>query len=118
MSVVGVLTPSSTLLSIPSTQTAIIASESGDFEIASSVPVPTPEPDEVLIRTEAVGLNPVDTKMVGEFVTPGCIFGFDCSGTVVAVGSHVTRKQVGDRVCGSASGMNKLKPLGGPLRTT
>ncbi|KAL6706946.1 hypothetical protein ACN47E_004896 [Coniothyrium glycines] len=99
--------------SIPPKQTAIIASETGDFEISSNVPVPKPEPDEILIKTEAVGLNPVDTKMVGDFVTAGCIYGFDCAGTVVAVGSQVTTLKIGDRVCGSASGMNKLKPLGG-----
>ncbi|KAK7921532.1 alcohol dehydrogenase [Apiospora marii] len=98
---------------IPPSQTAIIASESGDFEISGTVPVPTPEPDDVLIKTETIGLNPVDAKMVGEFLTPGCILGFDCAGTVVAVGSKATKHRIGDRVCGSASGMNKLKPLGG-----
>ena len=75
--------------------------------------MPQPEPDEVLIKTKAVGLNPVDTKLVGEFVTAGCVFGFDCSGVVITVGSNVRNLKVGDRVCGSASGMNKLKPLGG-----
>lgn len=113
MAATAVLSPTSAFHSIPPTQTAIIASESGDFEICATVPVPQPEADEILIKTEAVGLNPVDTKMVGEFVTPGCVFGFDCAGTVVAVGSKVTKQRVGDRVCGSASGMNKLKPLGG-----
>ncbi|OSS53178.1 hypothetical protein B5807_02539 [Epicoccum nigrum] len=113
MATAAVQSHSSAFHSIPPTQTAIIASESGDFEISSSVPVPQPEADEVLIKTKAVGLNPVDTKLVGEFVTPGCIFGFDCSGIVTAVGSKVTNLKVGDRVCGSASGMNKLKPLGG-----
>jgi NADPH:quinone reductase-like Zn-dependent oxidoreductase len=109
----AVQTPTSAFHPIPPTQTAIIASEAGDFEISSTVSVPQPEPDEVLIKTKAVGLNPVDTKMVGEFVTAGCVFGFDCSGIVVAIGSKVTNLRVGDRVCGSASGMNKLKPLGG-----
>jgi NADPH:quinone reductase-like Zn-dependent oxidoreductase len=63
------------------------------------------EPQEILIKTGAVALNPVDTKLIGDFVTPGVMFGFDCAGTVVAVGSGVTSNvKVGDRVCGSASG--------------
>ncbi|OBT85196.1 hypothetical protein VE02_05686 [Pseudogymnoascus sp. 03VT05] len=104
-------------VTLPTTQTAVIASETGDFEISSNVPLPSLQPDEILIKTATVGLNPVDTKLVGDFVTPGCIFGFDCAGIVVAVGSSDVHKArgitVGDRVCGSASGMNKLKPLGG-----
>ena len=104
MATAAVQSQASALHSIPPTQTAIIASQAGDFEISSTVPVPQPESDEVLIKTKAVGLNPVDTKLVGEFVTAGCIFGFDCSGIVVAVGSKVTNLKVGDRVCGAASG--------------
>lgn len=107
-------------VALPTTQTAIIAGDTGDFEISSSVPVPELQSNEILIKTAAVGLNPVDTKLVGDFVTPGCVFGFDCAGTVVAIGpgldQHGARGgdiAVGDRVCGSASGMNKLKPLGG-----
>ncbi|KAF2819228.1 putative alcohol dehydrogenase [Ophiobolus disseminans] len=113
MATAAVQSATSAFHQIPHTQTAIIASEAGDFEISSTVAVPKPDPDEVLIKTKAVGLNPVDTKLVGEFVTAGCVFGFDCAGIVVAVGSEVTGLRVGDRVCGSASGMNKLKPLGG-----
>ncbi|KAK0645434.1 putative alcohol dehydrogenase [Cercophora newfieldiana] len=100
-------------LVLPRTQTAIIAGEAGDFSISPTVPVPVLQDDEILIKTEALGLNPVDTKLVGEFVTPGCIYGFDCAGTIVALGSKVTGHKLGDRVCGSASGMNKFKPLGG-----
>lgn len=104
-------------VALPTTQTAIIAGETKDFEISSSVPLPDLQPDEILVKTAVVGLNPVDTKLVGDFVTPGCIFGFDFAGVVVAVGSSAGDQArglaVGDRVCGSASGMNKLKPLGG-----
>jgi NADPH:quinone reductase-like Zn-dependent oxidoreductase len=90
----------------PPTQTAIVAGQSGEFEVSTSTPVPTLEPTEILIRTKAVALNPVDAKLVGDFVTPGCIFGFDCCGEVVAIGKDVRRTdvQVGDRVCGSGSG--------------
>jgi len=92
--------------SVPTTQTAIIASEAGDFELSTSVAVPEVGPKEILIRTRAVALNPVDAKMIGDFVTPGCIYGFDCSGEVVAIGKDVRRTdlKIGDRVCGSGSG--------------
>ncbi|EEA21216.1 hypothetical protein TMatcc_009383 [Talaromyces marneffei ATCC 18224] len=101
-------------LAIPRHQTAIIADPSGNFAVSDSTNVPNLEPDEILIKTSAVALNPVDTKLVGGFVTPGCVFGFDCAGVVVAIGSDVHKDlKVGDRVCGSASGMNKEKPLGG-----
>ncbi|KAI0543588.1 putative alcohol dehydrogenase [Xylaria curta] len=100
---------------VPLTQTAVIAGQSGDFEISNFTPVPSLEPTEILIRTKAVALNPVDAKLVGDFVTPGCIYGFDCCGEVVAIGKDVRRTdlKIGDRVCGSGSGMNKEKPLYG-----
>lgn len=94
---------------IPQHQTAIIASPSGDFEVSDSVEVPKLESGEILIKTSAVALNPVDTKLIGSFVTPGCIFGFDCTGVVVAIGDDVHKDlKVGDRVCGSASGSKNL----------
>lgn len=99
---------------MPASQTAVIAADNGGFQVSNHVHVPHPEPDEILIKTAAVALNPVDAKMAGNFVTPGCIYGFDCAGMVVAVGSVVTKDwRVGDRVCGAASGMNQKKPLGG-----
>lgn len=92
-------------VAIPQQQTAIIADPSGNFAVSDSTKVPELEPDEILIKTTAVALNPVDTKLVGAFVTPGCVFGFDCAGIVVAIGSNVQKDlKVGDRVCGSASG--------------
>ncbi len=99
---------------LPSTQTAIVAGPTGEFIISHNVPVIELEPDAVIIKTAAVALNPADTKMVGDFVVPGAIFGFDCAGTIVAVGSAVKKDLVvGDRVCGSADGMSRLRPLGG-----
>ncbi|KAI1416425.1 putative alcohol dehydrogenase, partial [Hypoxylon sp. FL1857] len=100
--------------SIPSTQTAVIAGPSGEFLVSTETPVPELKPDSIIVKVKAVALNPVDTKLVGDFITPGCIFGFDCAGVVVAIGSEVKKDlKVGDRVCGCASGMNKEKPLAG-----
>lgn len=98
----------------PATQTAIIAGPNGEFQIAHDVPVTPLADDEIIMKTEAIGLNPVDTKLAGGFITPGAIFGFDCAGVIVAVGSKVDNGlAIGDRVCGSARGMNREKPLGG-----
>lgn len=98
---------------LPTTQTAVIAGPAGEFQLSSTVPIPDLEPNEILVKTTAVALNPVDTKLVGDFITPGAIFGFDVAGVVVAAGSAVQKMAIGDRVCGSASGMNKQKPLAG-----
>lgn len=99
---------------LPSHQKAIIAGDNRDFLISDYVPVAELEPDLILIKSVAIALNPVDTKLVGDFVTPGVTFGFDCAGIVIAVGSNVTRDiYPGDRVCGSADGMNRDRPSGG-----
>ncbi|KAI1102903.1 putative alcohol dehydrogenase [Jackrogersella minutella] len=99
---------------IPNTQTAVIAGPSGEFLVSETTAVPELKPDSIIVKCKAVALNPVDTKLVGDFVTPGCIFGFDCAGVVVAIGSEVKKDlKIGDRVCGCASGMNSDKPLGG-----
>lgn len=97
---------------VPTSQSAIVAGDDLDFHVSHEMPLPPLGPDEILIKTAAVALNPVDSKLVSDFVTPGCIFGFDCAGTVVAVGHQVRKSiQVGDRVCGAAAGMNRAKPL-------
>ncbi|KAL4910007.1 hypothetical protein BDW74DRAFT_46640 [Aspergillus multicolor] len=99
---------------LPTTQTAIIAGPNGEFQLSDDVPVTPIADDEIIMKTAAVALNPVDTKLIGDFITPGAIFGFDCAGVIVAVGRNVTSGlAVGDRVCGSARGMNRAKPLGG-----
>ncbi|MCA9064633.1 MAG: zinc-binding dehydrogenase, partial [Planctomycetaceae bacterium] len=69
------------------------------------LPVPTPGPTEVLVRTEAVAVNPIDTYIRAGVIRmdlptpwiPGC----DIAGTVEAVGSGVTTRKPGDRVWGS-----------------
>lgn len=99
---------------LPTTQTAVIAGPSGDYFVSDNCPVIGVEDETIIIKTGAVALNPVDTKMLGDFITPGAIFGFDCAGTIVAIGSKVTADiKVGDRVCGSADGMSGQRPLGG-----
>lgn len=99
---------------LPATQTAVIAGPDREFLVAHDIPLVKLEPVTVLVKTHAVALNPVDTKLSGDFVTPGVTFGFDVAGVVVAIGSAVTKNiKIGDRVCGSAGGMDKEHPSGG-----
>jgi len=98
---------------IPDKQTAIVIGPKGEYVVRHDVGVIPLESDAVLVKVACVSLNPVDTKMLGDFAVPDAILGLDCAGTVVAVGSQVTKFKVGDRACGSADCMNKCRPLGG-----
>jgi len=65
------------------------------------LPVPTPAEHDLLVAIEAVGVNPVDTK-VRRRDQPAeggwKVLGWDAVGEVEAVGSRVQGFQVGDRV--------------------
>jgi len=68
-------------------------------------PIPSPGPNEILVRNHAIAANPVDYKIqdagawLKNFPT---IVGSDGCGVVAAVGSAVTKFKVGDRVMGFA----------------
>jgi NADPH:quinone reductase-like Zn-dependent oxidoreductase len=72
----------------------------------AEVPRPDPAPTEVLVRTRAVGVNPVDWKtrsgagMSAFFGPAPRIIGWDVAGVVEAVGLGVSRFSVGDEVLG------------------
>jgi len=66
---------------LPTVQRAIVANDKLTYEIQDDAPMPTLAADRVLIKTVAVGLNPVDTKMVGPFVTAGASYGVCCPAT-------------------------------------
>ncbi len=75
-----------------------------DFEL------PTPDPDmrDLLVRVEAVSVNPVDTKIrrsqvAAEQVGVQRVLGWDVAGVVEAVGAQVSLFQVGDEVYYSGS---------------
>jgi zinc-binding alcohol dehydrogenase family protein len=64
------------------------------------LPVPQPGPRDLLVRVEAIALNPVDYK-IRQNVDPGGtpkVLGWDAAGTVVAVGDEVGLFEVGDEV--------------------
>ncbi|MDE1893039.1 MAG: zinc-binding alcohol dehydrogenase family protein [Pseudomonadota bacterium] len=68
-----------------------------DVELAQ----PVPGEDDLLVRIEAVSVNPVDTKIRSPkplVEAQPKVLGYDAAGTVVAVGAAVTGFQPGDRV--------------------
>jgi NADPH2:quinone reductase len=70
---------------------------------------PAATDSQVLVRVEAVAVNPIDTYirsgMVAMTLPLPFIIGCDLAGTVEAVGPRVTRFKPGDRVWGSNQGM-------------
>ncbi len=65
------------------------------------LPVPSPGPQDILVRVKAVSVNPVDTKhRVRRQPAPGetVVLGWDAAGVVEQVGSDVRSFNVGDKV--------------------
>ncbi|MBE7368601.1 zinc-binding alcohol dehydrogenase family protein [Ramlibacter pallidus] len=63
------------------------------------LPAPTPGPRDLLVRVQAVSVNPVDTKVRGSSpVQEPRVLGWDAAGVVEAVGSGVTLFRPGDAV--------------------
>jgi NADPH:quinone reductase len=66
-----------------------------------NVPTPTAGADEVLVRIQAIGVNPVDTYIrAGAYSISNLPYtpGFDGAGVVEAVGPGVTKFKAGDRI--------------------
>jgi NADPH:quinone reductase-like Zn-dependent oxidoreductase len=87
---------------------AVVMREHGGPEVLELRDVErlTPGSDEVLIRTAAAGLNPVDTQVrsgdwvLEEMGEPPMILGWDVAGTIEEVGDRVSGFAPGDRVFG------------------
>src|SRR5437763_9638 len=83
---------------------AIRVSEYGDPSVLKLEEVPTPQPGQgqVLVRSHAVGINPVDTYLRSNTDNRGPKLpytpGSDAAGVVEAVGPGVTALKPGDRV--------------------
>ncbi|KAK3321493.1 chaperonin 10-like protein [Cercophora scortea] len=77
--------------------------------VVQSAPYPTPGPNEVVIKAQAVALNPCDWAMLmlGPDFFKGlklpCVIGEDVAGEVTAVGPGVTTFKPGSRVAGLAT---------------
>ncbi|KAK3331740.1 chaperonin 10-like protein [Cercophora scortea] len=100
---------------IPRIQRALVAVGPGPLGL-KPVAVPRSAPDEALVRTSAVALNPSDHRLLDQSTTVGAVSGADLAGTVVRLGcgpdgeSHL---KVGDRVLGFTFGANPGNPGNG-----
>ncbi|KAL5392354.1 hypothetical protein DPSP01_000866 [Paraphaeosphaeria sporulosa] len=114
---------------VPRTMIGVILTGHGGpekLEYRDDLPVPTPEPDEVLIRVAAAGINNTDINTRIGWYSKGVksgtgtgtaegqrdddaswsgvplqfprIQGADCCGRILAVGSNVDPKRIGERV--------------------
>ncbi|MFX0576468.1 quinone oxidoreductase family protein [Nocardia nepalensis] len=86
---------------------AIQVSEHGGPEVLNYVEVPDPRigPDQLLVDTEAIGINFIDTYIrTGRYPQPvPYIPGAEGTGVVAEVGADVTEFAVGDRVAWAAA---------------
>ena len=79
----------------------------------ADLPRPAIDLDEILVQVHAVGLNPIDNMIrTGAFkpvlkLDLPAVLGSDVAGTVVEVGSRVTRFKVGDAVFASVFDLNR-----------
>lgn len=84
----------------------------GRFEVGPA-PYTPPAADEIVVRTRAVAVNPVESlpgwayRVGMPWVTFPAIIGSDAAGEVVEIGAGVTRFQPGDRVVGHAVGVER-----------
>lgn len=97
-------------MGLPQSMTYLDVAEPGGPEALRPAqgPVPTPKPDEVLIRVLAAGVNRPDVlqRKGGYPPPPGAspIIGLEVAGEVAAIGSQVTSLRVGDRVAALTNG--------------
>ena len=72
------------------------------------LPIPSPAPDEVLVKIAAAGVNPIDRRLrageLTEYITRTfpVVPGWDLAGTITAVGENVKDWQPGDEILGLA----------------
>jgi NADPH:quinone reductase-like Zn-dependent oxidoreductase len=104
-------------MKIPATMKAAVINEYGgadNFRI-QSIPVPTPESNEILIRVSSAGIGSWEAderegRYEGYFGTKTTFpytLGWDGAGTVVAIGGNVDRFKVGDRVYAASTPLPK-----------
>ncbi|KFA48311.1 hypothetical protein S40293_04493 [Stachybotrys chartarum IBT 40293] len=95
-----------------SNQAAWIDSQGTPLRVGPA-PMPIPEADEIIVRSRAVAINPLDWHMQdwGVFIKEWpSIFGCDVAGEVYQVGANVTRFKIGDRVAGHTINLVTGKP--------
>ena len=90
---------------IPTTMRAAAIDKFGDPEVLKlqTLPVPIPDPSEVLIEVDTAGVGPWDADIRGGWSPGGRIkfpyvLGYEGSGRVVSLGSGIHRFKIGDHV--------------------
>jgi NADPH:quinone reductase len=98
-------------MTIPAEMRAAVITKPGGPEVLSieSRPVPSPGPDDVLVRVHTSAINRADVlQRMGRYPAPAGvpaeIPGLEFAGDVVATGANVRDRAVGDRVCGLVGG--------------
>ncbi len=95
---------------LPRAMRAIIAAAPGEPEVLTlaEAPVPTPKPDEVLIRVLAAGVNRPDVQQRKGLYPPppgaSPLLGLEVAGEIVACGEAVSTLRPGERVCALTNG--------------
>jgi NADPH2:quinone reductase len=95
---------------LPPTMTHIEMTAPGGPDVLRTTtgPVPSPKPDEVLIRVLAAGVNRPDVaQRSGSYPPPpgaSPLLGLEVAGEIVSVGAEVTQYKQGDRVCALTNG--------------
>ena len=104
---------------------AYVLTEYGEPEVLHihEVPVPTPGPDDVLVKVGATAINRADClQRRGMYANPYPetheIPGLEFAGTVVAIGERCRATAVGDRVMGITGGGGYAEYLVTPARQT
>jgi NADPH:quinone reductase-like Zn-dependent oxidoreductase len=98
------------IMSIPTTMQAVVLESYNEPLRLRDVARPVAGPGQVLVRIEASGVNPLDTKIAAgkadhaHTVLPA-ILGIDMAGVVEAVGAGVTGFRPGDEVYGMTGGI-------------
>jgi NADPH:quinone reductase-like Zn-dependent oxidoreductase len=87
---------------------------SNRLALLSDVPIPHVRADRILVRNEAVALNPADWKFVDLVPCTGAMVGCDYAGVVKDVGHDLTVAfKKGDRVAGFVHGISPSDPESG-----
>lgn len=102
------MTETATSIKIPEKMKAIAALAAKETNttknlVEISLPTPSPAHRELLVKIEAVSVNPVDTKVRQRHATQSDdtnpkVLGWDAAGTVVAVGDEALDFKIGDEV--------------------
>lgn len=101
------------MITLDTMQALFIDEPNGPF-VSRRIPLPVPGPKEVLVKIAASGVNPLDIKIRQGHASHArhtfpAILGLDMAGTIVALGSEVSRFRLGDEVLGMTGGVGNIQ---------